>query len=309
MRIRALNLAESDEAMLRLFVKLRSRNGPSSWVLHSGTGADVTLSRPDARARPDAVGVTIWVLEGQDPTPADTRPFVHSPLQFQQLAEVLDSIAEAMRAVGRHTIGGDRDEPDFVATEGGTVSEAPAEFAPTRSDGAGLDPLASHVPQAAMTSLARLKELELAQRRIAQQVRPGTGDPRPLAPVAADPAAATVAAARPSTDAPDERGAAPSYRLVQWPSHALLGQHPSFERLAQFLGARHRSLPQLVQASGVAESTCARFIETLRAASMLDVRGGAPSDTERQASNHTGPAATSQAGANTGVGTQGSTAS
>jgi hypothetical protein len=218
-----------------------------------------------------------------------------------------------MRAVGRHTLGRAQDEPDFVATEGGTVSEAPAEFAPTRSDLAGLDPLASRVPQAAMTSLARLKELELAQRRIAQQVRPGSGDPRPLAPIAADAAVRPSRDASRGSDTSHESISAPSYRLVQWPSHALLAQHPAFDRLAQFLGARHRSLSQLVQASGVAESTCAQFIETLRAASMLDVRGGTPSDAGRHAPANTGRAATSHAhagaGAGAGAGKQGSAAS
>jgi hypothetical protein len=101
MRVRALQLATHDEAMLRLFINLRQRGEQQAWALQAEPGADVTLTRFAGHEAVDASTFTIWVLDAADPPPDDTHPFVGGPLHYDRLADILDPIAKAWRSAGR----------------------------------------------------------------------------------------------------------------------------------------------------------------------------------------------------------------
>jgi hypothetical protein len=310
MRVRALQLAANDEAMLRLFINLRRRGEQQAWALQTEPGADVTLTRFAAHEAVDASTFTIWVLDAADPTPDDSHPFVRGPLHYDQLADLLDPIAEAWRSAGREggrallsaAAASSTDvgpgpgsgielattRPGFEDTLSGTGNGPITDFAATHSEPAEPTLRPSRMSSAATTSLARLRAIEQDQRRIAEQ---GLGSPpeasggQALAPHT-DKVRAAPMRPMPNVAAQMQAVAAESaaeltgpsrYRLTRWPPHAVLSRNPAFPRLAGFLGARHLSRQQLAQASGIDDHTCTVFIATLRSLTMLDVRSEAGS--------------------------------
>jgi hypothetical protein len=310
MRVRALQLAAHDEAMLRLFINLRQRGEQQAWALQTEPGADVTLTRFAGHEAIDASTFTIWVLDAADPTPDDTHPFVRGPLHYDQLADILDPIAEAWRSAGREggrallsaaaasstNVGAGpgsaldlaTTRPGFEDTLGGAATGPITDFAATHSEPAEPTLRPSRMSPAATTSLARLKALEQDQRRIVEQSlgSPATAAGEPA--LAAHTAKAAVAPMRPmptvaaqmhaaATEPAAELTGPSRYRLTRWPPHAVLSRNPAFPRLAGFLGARHLSRQQLAQASGIDDHTCTVFIATLRSLTMLDVRSEAGS--------------------------------